>query len=85
VEHAATTNDTPRRKTKRRWSDLTPQQQTAIVLGAIAELIITTFALRDLARRPKAQVRGPKVVWLAAFFVQPLGPLLYFRVGRRRA
>ena len=34
------------------------RQQTAIVLGAIAELIMTTIALRDSAHRPATQVRG---------------------------
>jgi hypothetical protein len=70
-------------RTKRRWSDFSRQQQTAIVLGAIAELIMTTVALRDLARRPATQVRGRKLPWVFACFVQPIGPVLYFLVGRR--
>ena len=55
---------------KRRWSDFSRRQQTAIVLGAIAELIMTTIALRDMARRPAEQVRGRKCLWVLAFFVQ---------------
>ena len=69
---------------KKRWSDFSPAQQTAIVLGAIAELIMTTIALRDLARRPARQVRGWKLFWVVACFVQPVGPVLYFFVGRRK-
>ena len=72
----------PSRK-KRRWSDFARQQQTAMVLGAIAELIMTTIALRDLARRPAAQVRGRKLPWALTFFVQPIGPVLCFLIGRR--
>ncbi|HWS44563.1 MAG TPA: PLD nuclease N-terminal domain-containing protein [Acidimicrobiia bacterium] len=53
------------------------------MLGAIAELIMTTLVLRDLARRPAARVRGGKLVWVLACVVQPFGPLLYFAVGRR--
>ena len=68
---------------KKRWSDYSPRQQTAIVLGAIAELILTTIALGDLARRPARQVRGSKLLWLVTVFVQPVGPFLYFLVGRR--
>jgi len=68
---------------KRRWSDFSRGQQTAIVLGAIGELIITTIALRDLARRPATEVRGWKLLWVLAFFVQPIGPVLYFLLGRR--
>ena len=69
---------------KKRWSDLSPGQRTAIVLGATAELVMTTIALRDLARRPANQVRGWKPLWVVAFVVQPIGPVVYFLVGRRR-
>jgi Phospholipase_D-nuclease N-terminal len=54
------------------------------VLGATAELVMTTIALRDLARRPANQVRGWKPFWMVAFVVQPIGPVVYFLVGRRR-
>ena len=68
---------------KKQWSDFSPRQQRAIILGAIAELIMTTIALRDLKRRPADQVRGWKFAWVLGFSVQPLGPILYFLVGRR--
>jgi hypothetical protein len=70
---------------KKQWSDFSPQQQRAIILGAIAELVMTTLALRDLARRPRDQVRGSKLAWVLAFVMQPFGPILYFLVGRRRS
>ena len=68
---------------KKRWSDFSPQQRAAIVVGAVVELIMTTLALRDLARRPSKQVRGGKPFWVLTCFVQPIGPILYFLVGRR--
>jgi hypothetical protein len=46
---------------------------------------MTTIALGDLARRPAREVRGRKFLWVFAFFVQPVGPVLYFLVGRRNA
>ena len=55
-----------------------------MVVGGIAELIMTTIALRDLKRRPPGAVRGWKVLWMLACFVQPVGPILYLLVGRRR-
>ena len=69
---------------KKRWSDFSPRQRKAIVLGAIAELVITTIAVADLARRPATQLRGSKPVLLATFVVQPFGPILYLLAGRRR-
>ena len=68
---------------KKRWSDLSPAARLAIVLGGVAEVVITSIAVRDLMRRPRATVRGGRVPWLLAFFVQPIGPLAYLVVGRR--
>jgi hypothetical protein len=70
---------------RKRWSDFSRRQQTAIVVGASAELVMTTIALRDLARRPTSQVRGYKPLWALTFVVQPVGPIIYFLVGRRSA
>ena len=77
VEHPA--------RPKKRWSDLTPGQRAAIVAGGIAELIMTTIAVRDLARRPAAEIRGWKPLWALTFVVQPFGPMTYLLFGRRRA
>lgn len=69
--------------TKRKsWADLTPTQQRVIVAGAIAEGVLTTLALIDLARRPATSVRGPKAPWALGVFVQPVGPIAYFALGR---
>ena len=70
---------------KKRWSEFSPAARAAIVAGAVAEAIVTSIALRDLIRRPRAEVRGRKLVWFFGFFVQPFGPLLYLRAGRRRS
>jgi len=68
---------------KKRWDDFTPAQKAAIVLGASAELIITSIALRDLVRRPRAEVRGSKMLWLMGLSVQPIGAPLYLIYGRK--
>lgn len=69
---------------KKRWSELSQAQRTTIVVAAAAEIVLTTIALADIARRPGAQVRGPKVLWVLGFVVQPFGPLAYLAAGRRR-
>lgn len=68
---------------KKKWSELSPTQQRAICAAGAIEAVTTVAALRDLRRRPGAQVRGPKPVWALAFLVQPVGPLAYFAFGRR--
>ena len=68
---------------KKKWSDLTAGQQRTIRAAAVVETVVTVAALRDLARRPRAEVRGSKALWLLAFVVQPFGPATYLAVGRR--
>lgn len=68
----------------RRWGDLSGTQQKAIIAAAAVEVILTTTALLDLRRRPSVQVRGPKPLWALACFVQPVGPVAYLVLGRRR-
>jgi hypothetical protein len=69
---------------RKKWSELSPRARTAIVVGGAAEVVVTTIALRDLRRRPTRNVRGRKSLWVLGCFVQPIGPLLYLWVGRRR-
>lgn len=68
---------------KRSWSDLSTRQRRGIVGGGAVEAVVTLAALRDLARRPADDVRGPKAAWVASFVVQPFGPLAYLLLGRR--
>jgi hypothetical protein len=68
---------------KRGWRDLTATQQKAVVAGAAVEVVLTVTVLRDLARRPADEVRGPKLLWVLSCVVQPLGPLAYLAFGRR--
>jgi hypothetical protein len=68
---------------KKQWSDLTASQKRVVYVGGAIESVVTVAALRDLARRPSSEIRGPKVAWVLAFFVQPFGPIAYFTTGRR--
>ena len=68
---------------KKRWADLTRVQRTAVVAVAAVEVVLTTTALVDVARRPSAQVRGPKPLWVLGCFVQPIGPIAYLACARR--
>ena len=67
---------------RKHWADLSTPQRTAVVVGAAVEIVLTTVALTDLVRRPAEQVRGPKLLWAAGCFVQPVGPVLYLALGR---
>jgi len=68
----------------KKWADLSPRQQTAVlVLGSI-QLSLAATAWTDLARRPAGEVNGRKALWAVAIAVNWIGPLSYFRWGRRR-
>jgi hypothetical protein len=69
---------------KRRWRDLSTRQKTAILVGAALQFLLAGIAVNDLARRPAAQVRGPKWAWAPAMAVNFFGPIAYLRWGRVR-
>ncbi|WP_154792038.1 PLD nuclease N-terminal domain-containing protein [Occultella kanbiaonis] len=69
---------------KMRWTDLSTGQQAALIGVAAVEIGLLVAALVDLKRRPADQVRGPKGAWVAASFVNFVGPISYFAFGRKR-
>jgi hypothetical protein len=69
---------------KRRLRDLTAPQRA--LLGGLVLLPpgLLAAALLDLRRRPARKVRGDKRLWVAASFVNYVGPLAYLTYGRKR-
>jgi len=74
-----------RKRKKKTWSELSPTTRAAIVSSGLAEVVVTSIALRDLVRRPAALVRGSKLFWGPLLLVQPIGSPLYLIAGRRAA
>ncbi|WP_427017744.1 PLDc N-terminal domain-containing protein [Pseudarthrobacter sp. P1] len=70
-------------KRKMQWQDLSPGKQRAVAVTAVLELIVLGVSLSDLIRRPATEVKGSKVLWGAALFVNPVGPISYWLFGRR--
>jgi hypothetical protein len=68
-----------------RWSDLSPGQQTALLVLVSVEMSLTSTAVVDLIRRPAGQMRGRKAWWALGMLVQPIGPLAYLAIGPRRS
>ena len=69
---------------RRDWSELSPQARAALILGGIVQFGLLMAALWDIRRRSAAAIRGPKPLWYAVSFINFVGPLSYFAVGRRR-
>ena len=70
--------------TARSWSDLGPHARAAIVALAALQVTLLVAALVDIRRRPADRIRGGKKRWVAASFVDFVGPIAYFAAGRRR-
>ncbi|GII63373.1 hypothetical protein Skr01_34580 [Sphaerisporangium krabiense] len=83
-EHPPGQEDEMDIKGDRRWKDFSPRQRAAILALASVELALTSTAVVDLWARPAEQVRGRKALWWLAVFVQPVGPIAYLTLGRRR-
>ena len=69
---------------KKRWSELTRNQQRVILAGAAVQLVLQAATLWDLRQRSADELWGSKRWWTAAAFVNFLGPAAYFAVGRRK-
>jgi hypothetical protein len=69
---------------KRRWSELSHRRQAAIFAAAVGQVTLLVGALVDLRRRPARKIRGDKRIWTALSFVNYVGPIAYFTLGRRR-
>jgi len=70
---------------KKRWSDMSPGQRAATIVGAIIQVSLLTAALWDISHRPATGIKGSKRAWTAASFVNFVGPIAYFVFGRKRA
>jgi hypothetical protein len=68
---------------KKRWGDLSAAQKGAIALSGAVQLALLA-ALVDIYRRPAGEIRGGKRLWVAAAFVNYVGPISYSLFGRRR-
>ena len=69
----------------KQWQDLTDLQKRGIVvlLGAL-QMTLLAAALIDIRRRPADAINGSKRLWTAVVFINGIGPIAYFVVGRKR-
>ncbi|MEE1621705.1 PLD nuclease N-terminal domain-containing protein [Zafaria sp. Z1313] len=70
---------------KKKWSEIPPKARWRIAVVATAQIALQGYVLRDIARRPRSEVRGPKPAWVAASFLNFIGPVAYLFFGRRNA
>lgn len=69
---------------KKQWKDLSPAQKAGGIVMGIIQASLLIAALVDIRRRPAEQIRGRKVWWVLASFVNYIGPISYFIFGRKQ-
>ncbi len=67
------------------WSELTERQRRGITAAGIAQVVLFLAAVLSIRRTPAERVRGRKGAWYALAFLNWIGPIAWFAVGRRRS
>lgn len=67
------------------WNELKGWQKAALIPAALVQIGLFVAAWMDLNRRRAEQVNGSKKAWRAALFLNTIGPLAYFRKGRKKS
>ncbi len=70
---------------RRNWKEMSPVQKVRNILMGAVEVGLTGLALWDISHRPDNEINGKKRTWVMASLIQPVGPIIYFMFGRKKA
>jgi hypothetical protein len=65
------------------WRDLSAPTKARIMTLGIVQVLLLAAALWDIAHRPAEEIKGNKPMWVGLAFVNYIGPLAYFLLGRK--
>ena len=68
---------------KKKWTDLSTPERVVVAVIALVQLSLLVAALWDIAKRPAEEINGDKRIWAGVAFINWIGPLTYFTVGRK--
>jgi len=64
---------------------LDSNKKTRLVVAVVAlQAALAAVTVRDINRRPKEAVRGPKRLWRVVGSANTLGSIAYWAIGRKR-
>jgi hypothetical protein len=67
----------------RKFKDLPVASRVAVVTLGVLQFALLIAAEADVQRRPAGEINGPKRRWRLLCLINFIGPLSYFRWGRR--
>ncbi len=70
---------------RKKWSDLSDSQKAGLIIAGALQVGLLAAALWDLAHRKPEEVRGDRRMWAGLVFINWLGPLAYFTIGRKES
>lgn len=68
---------------KKRWADLSGAEKMGVIVLGMVQVGLLAAALWDLAHRRPDEVRGGRRLWTGLVFINWIGPLAYFTIGRK--
>jgi len=68
---------------KRHWADLSSTQKAGVGVFLAVDLALLVTALWDVRHRADDEIRGDRRLWTGLVFVDVVGPLAYFTIGRK--
>jgi hypothetical protein len=68
---------------KKRWADLSAGQRISVIILGTLQVGLLAAALWDLVHQSPEDVRGDRRMWAGLVFINWIGPLTYFTIGRK--
>lgn len=72
------------RMAKKKFTELPPVLRAVLVAVGAVQVGLLIAAQVDITRRPAEQIRGRKATWRLVGLLNTVGPLAYFKWGRKR-
>jgi len=69
---------------KKKRGERSRRSRTLVVAAGVVEVVLLVATLIDIKHRPADQIKGSKRMWTALAFINIVGPISYFAVGRRQ-
>lgn len=70
-------------KNKKQWKDFSTATKVRIMLAGVVQITLLLTALWDIRHRSAEQIKGSKKLWYSVVFINYIGPIAYFVLGRK--